>query len=239
MRSFSKSPCPRSLPDSRTPSSWRLRNNSPHSKANCKSAVAEDPARRRWRASWSGSPNGGAQETNNLTLMRKEYPSRILAVDIRSCRFGYAVFQMPAQLLDSGIARFESPGTATDRIAALCKMFRPSRIVLRKELVRRGRSYCRANAVRRALRNEAKRRLIPIVTVEERTLNNWFHRHGKAGKYAIASFVADRLPQLSWKLPPRRKPWQPEPWNLCLFDAVALGIVHTNEESETDPFPPS
>jgi hypothetical protein len=150
--------------------------------------------------------------------MREEHSRRILAVDIRSRRFGYAVFQMPVELLDSGITRFESLGTATVRIAAFCKMFRPSTIVFRKELVRRGRSYINANAVRRALRNEARRRSIPIVTIEKRTLDNWFHRHGKAGKYAIASFVADRFPQLSWKLPSQRKPWQPEPWNLCLFD---------------------
>lgn len=60
---------------------------------------------------------------------------RILAVDIRSRRFGYAVFETPAQLLDSGITRFASAETGAVRFAGLCKVFRPSLIVLRKESV--------------------------------------------------------------------------------------------------------
>ncbi len=163
--------------------------------------------------------------------MSKRHSTRILSVDIRSRRFGYAIFEMSTQLLDSGIARCVPPEIAATRIAGLCKVFRPSLIVLRKEAVRRGRSYPSTNAVRRAVRNEAMRRFIPTVTVAERTVKNWFQLHGKAGKYAIASFLANSFPELSWKLPPRRKAWEPEPWSFCLFDAVALGIVYVHSHS--------
>lgn len=173
--------------------------------------------------------------------MRREHASRFLAVDVRSGRFGYAMFETPGELLDSGIARFSSPEAATARVFGLCEMFRPSLMVIRKESARRGRSYPRANAVRRALRKEVMRQSIPISAISERRIDNWFRQHGKAGKYAIASSLADQFPQLSWKLPPRRKPWQPEPWCLCLFDAVALGVVyiHLNSVGNHDaPFAP-
>jgi hypothetical protein len=176
--------------------------------------------------------SGEARDTDNLTLMKKKYPSRILAVDIRSRRFGYAVVEMPARLLDSGTTRAAPPEIAPIRIASLCEMFRPSLIVLRKEAARHGRKYPRAVAVRRALRSEAARRCIPVVTLKKREVQNWFQQHGSIGKYAIAAFLANRFPELSWKLPPRRKPWHPEPWSFCLFDAVALGIVYVQSASD-------
>lgn len=157
--------------------------------------------------------------------MIKKHSSRILAVDIRSRRLGYAIFEMSGQLLDSGVARHASREIAAVRIAGLCKAFRPSFIVLRKESLRSGRRYPRTNTIRRAVRKEAKRRSIAIVTLGERTVRNWFRQRGSIGKHAIASFLANRFPELSWKVPPRRKPWQPEPWSLCFFDAVALGVV--------------
>jgi hypothetical protein len=163
--------------------------------------------------------------------MRKEYSSRLLAVDIRSRRIGYALFEMPERLLDSGITRFATAEIAAVRIANLCEMFRPSVIVLRKEAARHGRSYSNSKTVRRALRNEAVHRLIPIIALRQAAVQNWFHQHGNNGKYAIASFLANRFPELWWKLPPRRSPWQPEPWSLCLFDAVALGVVCVRTDS--------
>jgi hypothetical protein len=64
-------------------------------------------------------------------------------------------------------------------------------------------------------------RSIPTVAVSERTVKNWFHQHGKAGKYAIASFLTNQFPELSWKLPPRRKPWEPD---LAVRDTSATSI---------------
>jgi hypothetical protein len=189
-------------------------------------------------ASWSGSVSGEVWDTDNLMLMRTKYPSRILAVDIRSRRFGYAVFEMPARLLDSSTTRSASPEIATIRIASLCEMFRPSLIVLRKEANRHGRKYPKAVVVRHALRSEAARRHIPVVTLKQREVQNWFQQHGSIGKYTIASFLANRFPELSWKLPPRRKPWHPEPWSFCLFDAVALGVVYVDSASDENQVAP-
>jgi hypothetical protein len=108
--------------------------------------------------------------------------------------------------------------------ANLCRVFRPSLIVFRKETLRRGRGYPGANAVRRALRKEARRRSIAIACVPEHTVKSFFKQQGRAGKYVIASFLADHFQELSWRLPARRKAWDPEPWALSLFDAVAIGV---------------
>jgi hypothetical protein len=164
--------------------------------------------------------------------MNKDHASRILAVHTRARRFGYAVLETSGRLLDSGVTRFASPETAAVRMAVLCKAFRPSVVVFRKESARRGRSYPSANAARRALRNEGLRRSIQTVVVAERTLRKFFGQKGKNGKYTVALLLVNRFPELAWKLPPRRKAWQPEPWSLSLFDALALGVayIHMNAE---------
>jgi hypothetical protein len=203
-------------------------------KVNFKDAARVPLGRQQLPANWNGSVSGEVRDTDNLTLMRTKYPSRILAVDIRSRRFGYAVLEMPARLLDSGITRVAYPEIATTRIASLCKMFQPSLIVLRKEANRHGRKYPKAVAVRHALRSEAARRCIPVVALKKREVQNWFRQHGSVGKYAIAAFLADHFLELSWKLPPRRKPWHPEPWSFSLFDAIALGVVYAQSISDEE-----
>ena len=66
---------------------------------------------------------------------------------------------------------------------------------------------------------------------------------GTSGKYETALSLIRAFPQLEWKLPPRRKPWQPEHRNMCIFDAVAIGVAYfardamNNEGTECPPIP--
>jgi hypothetical protein len=170
--------------------------------------------------------SGEPQATNNLTLMRKRYASRILAVNIRSRRFGYAMFEMPAQFLDCGVSKFGSLRKAESRIAKLLRMFRPSAIVLRKVTARSKRNSRRAKIIIRIIRRQAKRWSIPISFVSERTLKTLFRKHGKNNKYDVAALVAARFPEFAWKVPSRRKFYEPEPWAMTSFDAAALAAAY-------------
>jgi hypothetical protein len=170
--------------------------------------------------------------------MTSAHHRRILAVDIRVSRFGYAVFETPAHLLETRGTRFASPESAAARLAALCKMFRPSLIVFRKESTRRGRSYPRANTVRRALHSEAARQLVPITFVSEREVRKCFGLDRAATKHEVASVLSKWFPELEWELPRRRKSWQHEPWAYALFEAVALGVTHICRNAEWGVVPP-
>jgi hypothetical protein len=170
--------------------------------------------------------SGEPQDTNSLTLMRKLYASRILAVNIRSRRFGYAVFEMPARFLDCGVSKFGSFRKAERRVAALFRMFRPSAIVLRKVTARNKRNSQRAKRIARIVRRQANRWSIPVTFVSERTLKAFFRRLGRNNKYDIAALVGNRFPEVAWKLPSRRKFYEPEPWAMTSFDAAALGAAY-------------
>jgi Holliday junction resolvasome RuvABC endonuclease subunit len=53
-----------------------------------------------------------------------------------------------------------------------------------------------------------------------------FFADGKGTKHAIAEIVAQRFPEeLASRLPPKRKPWMSEHYQMDIFDAVALALV--------------
>lgn len=167
--------------------------------------------------------------------MRNSRRYRILAVDIRTRRFGYCLIELPKEILDFGVATFISPIEASSRLFSLCETFHPALIVYRKESVRRGRAYPRTGKIRRSLLNEAVRLGIPVASVSQQTLTECFRQHGRTTKHGIASLLATWFPRLASKLPRRRRPWDQEPWNLTMFDAAALGIAHIALKAEKPP----
>jgi hypothetical protein len=152
--------------------------------------------------------------------------SRILALDIRISRFGYAVFEIPAKVLAFGVSTADSPPKVRERISTLIRQFRPSVIVLRKLASQTKRDRYQHGATARIFRKEAQSASIPVEYVSEAAFKNFFRNTGAQNKYEIAALVAEWFPDLAWKLPPRRKVYKPEPWTMSLLDAAALGAAY-------------
>ena len=78
---------------------------------------------------------------------------------------------------------------------------------------------------------------IPSVFVSRAEIIRLFRQCVKPTKQEIAHIIATCFPELASRLPPRRKVWKPEHWNMCLFDSVALGLTyfarHVDAESVT------
>ena len=79
---------------------------------------------------------------------------------------------------------------------------------------------------------EALRRLpagnaVRIRCVSSAQAKQAFSGHGAAAgtKHEIATTIAQQLPELGGRLPPRRKPWMSEPEAMAIFDAVALALT--------------
>lgn len=157
--------------------------------------------------------------------MTRTLPDRLLVIDVRPTRFGYAAFEAPVRLLDCGVRRFRSTSKHV-RISDLLETFQPSIVVLRMWSAHGRRNSPRLAEVMRAVRGEVRRVFIPIAFVSEKTVARFFGRYGKKSKHEIASLLATWFPALEWKLPPRRKIWQAEHWRMPIFDAVALGITY-------------
>jgi hypothetical protein len=77
----------------------------------------------------------------------------------------------------------------------------------------------------RAVRRKAEELSIPVVLVSDHQLKQLFCRYAKPKKQEIAMLVAAAFPELGWRLPPPRKPWQREPHGMVMFEAAALGLT--------------
>jgi hypothetical protein len=151
---------------------------------------------------------------------------RIIAIDLRSSRFGFAVFEESKRLLDWGIKNFRQ-GVNAVRIPANVKLgdlmdeFLPNAVVLmRHEAETKGRA-----GMREALIREAKKRRIAVHFISPREVKSAFVGSNR-NKYAVAAAVIKQFPELASRRPGERKIWKPEDYVIKIFDATALGITY-------------
>jgi len=162
-------------------------------------------------------------------MASKPAASRILAIDLRSERFGFAVFEGRSRLIDWGVCLYGFSGASTaarNRLAPLLKQFRPSAIVV--SIARREKALGR-DGVRRILssiKREALANSTPTRVIAKSQVRTVFRSLHAKTKHEVAIAVAQLFPELRWKLPPKRKLWQKEHYRIAIFQAVAVGYVY-------------
>jgi hypothetical protein len=159
---------------------------------------------------------------------------RVLTLDLRSKRFGYAVFEGPDTLLDWGTRTYgnEECSSLERRLKVLQSSFAPS-VILARQIAERHR-FTQSTIRRRShsLRVFAKRVPITVHLINRSKLRSFFSGETKANKHDIAQMIANRFPELSWRLPPMRKPWQSEPTRQSIFDAASLGVFYFAQQAD-------
>jgi hypothetical protein len=162
---------------------------------------------------------------------------RVLTLDLRSSRFGYVVFDGPSALLDWGTRTYknEEHSSLEWRLKNLQTFFAPSVILARQITERHRFSQPTIRRTFQSLKVFAKRVLITVHLIDESKLRDFFSRETKVSKHDIARMVAARFPELSWRLPPKRKPWQSEPARQSIFDAASLGVFYFAQQTEIPP----
>ena len=165
-------------------------------------------------------------------MFRKPSASRILAIDLRLERFGYAVFEGPNRLIDWGVCLYGSSGAPTaarKRLAPLLKQFRPTTIVVGIALRENALGRYGVRRILAAIRREALAHATPIQVVAKSEVRKAFHFLHAKTKHQVATVVAQLFPELRWKLPPKRKLWQKEHYRIVIFEAVAVGHVYWHQ----------
>ena len=130
------------------------------------------------------------------------------------------------QLVDWGMRRFRKGRRYDHMLSDLLRLFHPSALVLRRVSGHSRRNSPHIARMVSRITKEARATKTPIVYVSERTFARLFQELGDRTKQQIATSMAECFPELAWKLPPPRMPWQPEDARMSLFDAVALGFAH-------------
>jgi hypothetical protein len=148
---------------------------------------------------------------------------RVLVLDIHPGRVGYASFEGQQNLLDWGVKCFRGGVNAVrvpfaTKILRLLSEWQPDTVVLNKS--RDSQVLARTKAVQTQVK--AFRAAARIVSVEDmnETFSSARNKHERA-RILVASF-----PALADRLPPKRKTWQSEHYQMSIFDAVALGMAY-------------
>ncbi|MGA2595345.1 MAG: hypothetical protein ABSH32_36090 [Bryobacteraceae bacterium] len=159
---------------------------------------------------------------------------RILALEIRPKRVGFIVLKGRDQVLDWGVRTYgkretDAPSACCAKVGTLLELYAPGVMVIRRRnrIPKQGRGTIRAIAAKLAA--EARRRSMVCWFVTAEEVKNFFARHECTTKDAVATRVAEWLPDL-WKLPtPRTKPWHPERFSMPVFDAAAAALAFLGE----------
>ena len=165
--------------------------------------------------------------------MSKHSIQRVLSLDLRARRFGYAVFEGPRTLLDWGIRSHAKGGRSLlkHRLNSLRSMFAPSIILVRKTKETHRVAHSMIRYPLHAVKAFAKRVMVVVRVIDGSSLRKFFSKNLKANKHDVARMVADQFPELSWRLPPKRKPWQTEPTRQSIFDAASLGVFYFAQQT--------
>lgn len=155
---------------------------------------------------------------------------RLLALEVRPQRIGFVVLQDTTTLLDWGVRMYgtrksNAPSVACARVATLMDLYAPAVMVIRRrDISRPPRRKIGATVTR--LTAEARRRSISCRFVTVNEVRRFFARHNGTTKHAIASLLSGWYPDLVWKLPRKRRPWDSERYNTPLFDAAAAAVAY-------------
>ena len=153
---------------------------------------------------------------------------RIVALEIRASKIGFAAFEAPSKLLDWG-ARSTGSSALThvvaERIRTLFEFYRPSIVVVRERDPKRKRERRTLKRIREIISRETKKHSARFSAISSQEFRAFFDSRAVKTKYGIASEMAKRFDELSWKLPRQRKSYESESPSLAVFDAVATGIV--------------
>lgn len=163
------------------------------------------------------------------------YDPRIIAIDLRFRRSGFATFEGPRRLLDFGTLdiRLGENEHGRSRLSDLIKLALPKVVLVKKERWENLVDRSKAKPLIDALTNQATAHSLEIRFLEQSALNATFQNLGCKTKADISTLLARIFPELIWKLPPERRIWEPEHSRQTVFDAIALGMAFWQNESNS------
>jgi Holliday junction resolvasome RuvABC endonuclease subunit len=156
-------------------------------------------------------------------------PDRVLAIDPEPRGFGFAVVESnPIRLIDWGKVdcRFRPSTARLAKVQGLVDRYDVSAVVTEDC---RGAMRLRAQAAQpfvNAVQKHFRKRSTRVVLYPRKRILQRFTPLGAKNKLEIAGLLAEEFPELACAVPPARKPWTREHYQMTVFDAVALAITH-------------
>jgi hypothetical protein len=175
----------------------------------------------------------------------KGYPSfLLLAIEVRRSRFGYALFEGPERLLDwggsavpPGFAGRAATEAARKRIASVLRRGSPAAIVVDRPRRTKTSPVVPACPVFKSILREAETLKVPVHLLSREEIRAAFRIFPARSKEQIACVLVSEFPELTHRLPLKRKKWEPEKRGMIVFDAIAVGLAYWLRNGTESPPP--
>jgi hypothetical protein len=165
--------------------------------------------------------------------MNESPKKRILAVDLRSTRVGFAVTETPIRLLDWG-NRALAAESCSPLILWLLRRYGVSLLVVRRNHPHSPRNTVRVTNGLRSIRTIARSCSVQLATVSDGDFKRVFQQTERRTKFEIACLMTIIFPELAQFLPRPRRCYEPENRRMSAFDAAALAVAYLAIQPDND-----
>jgi Holliday junction resolvasome RuvABC endonuclease subunit len=160
-----------------------------------------------------------------IRIAIQEY--RVLAIDVISRGFGFAVLEGPQKLIDWGLKQIKKEKKErTAKVAAeLIEHYAPDMVIVEDWVGKGSRRCMRIGELIRNIMVLATRHKIPSRCFSRDRVRQAFSEERAWTKHQIAAAVSKQLPELRIRLPRYRKPWMTEDERMAIFNAAAFALT--------------
>lgn len=145
-----------------------------------------------------------------------------------TCRgLGFVVMEGSTRLVDWGVrsARTEKQLRASNHLAQLITTYQPDYLVVERVHSTGSRRCERIKKLLSRLVLLGAEMGVRVRRVSKSEVKEAFAPHGAETKNQIALEIGRQFPELAPKVPPYRKPWMSEDYQMPVFDAVAMAVA--------------
>lgn len=157
----------------------------------------------------------------------------VLAIAPVSKGFGYAVFEDGLYPIDWGIKNVPKPTNknSLEQVRIMLHIFHPDAVVLEDYSGNGSRRSKRVKRLIDQIARLAENKQIKTPRYSRGQIQSLFKAYNAKTKHQIANVIAGRFPEFAQYMPPKRKLWESEHYNMALFDALSLGFAYYGLEA--------
>jgi hypothetical protein len=155
--------------------------------------------------------------------MNRRSHRRLLAIDLSGRGFAFAVFDGSKKLADWGTRVRDASTDLVTKAKRLINSYKPHTLAVLDPRAPQSRRPERTIEVSDTLMRLAQAEGLETMLIPWTAVQRVCTGSSSAEKQVVAAKVAERFPELTSLVPPKRKPWESEYERMNVLDAVALG----------------
>lgn len=156
--------------------------------------------------------------------------SRILAISPFTRGFGFAIMEGEGMLADWGTkpVPYGRDVEWSRKAERLILLYKPDIVIFQDFLVKGSTRSTRMRVVNSEMMTLARKHQVKVEALSRQEILKICFLSARGTKNEIAEIVAKKFPELSLRVPPKRRTWMSEDHRMSIFEAVGLALAFRN-----------